>query len=234
MTPVPCATLRAQIEAILAAWGMPAPTRRITAEAMADTDLLGIDSHGISMLPMYEKLRQAGTLRLAAEPRVVRETPAAAVIDAGAGLGHPAAAMAADLAAEKARALGIGAVGVVNSHHFGAAGSVRPARGRRRLLWACRLLRPRRAGGADRRGGTHAGHQSHRLRRPASRGCPFCPGHGHQHDGGEQGEGACPAGQSRCPPAGVVDGAGQPVTDPEAAWALIGGAVAAGRRPEGG
>jgi LDH2 family malate/lactate/ureidoglycolate dehydrogenase len=45
-----------------------------------------------------------------------------ALIDAGAGLGHPAAVMGARLAADKAAAHGLGGVGVTNSHHFGPAG----------------------------------------------------------------------------------------------------------------
>ena len=55
-------------------------------------------------------------------PRVVRETPVTALIDADAGLGHPAAVMGMELAIAKARLSGLAAVSVFNSHHFGAAG----------------------------------------------------------------------------------------------------------------
>ena len=122
MRHLPFDTLLAQIDAVLAAWGMPDETRRVAARAMAETDLMGVDSHGISMLPMYETLRSTGALDVAAIPRLLRETPATAMLDAGAGLGHPAAAAAMDLAIAKAKTVGIGAAGVVNSHHFGAAG----------------------------------------------------------------------------------------------------------------
>lgn len=212
---------------------MPAATRRITAEAMADTDLLGIDSHGISMLPMYEKLLQAGTLRLTAEPRVIRETPAAAVIDAGAGLGHPAAAMAADLAAEKARALGIGAVGVVNSHHFGAAGwyarRVAAAGCCGLVVSSARGVLVVPTGGAEPMLGTNP----IAFAAPLPEGAPFCLDMATSTTAANKVK--VHALQGKALPAGwVVDGAGRPVTEPAAAWALIGGAVAAGRRPEGG
>ncbi len=118
----PADLVREQIEAVLGAWGMPEDKRRQTAELMVETDLMGIDLHGVSMLILYEKMHQAGQLRLAAEPRIVRETAATALIDGGAGLGHPVATMAMELAIAKAEAHDIGAVSVFNSHHFGACG----------------------------------------------------------------------------------------------------------------
>jgi LDH2 family malate/lactate/ureidoglycolate dehydrogenase len=103
-----------------------------TVEAMLYADLAGIDSHGLSMLMMYEQGVRAGKLDLQARPRLVRDGPATALVDAGAGLGHPAAVKAMHLAIDKALAVGIGAVGVRNSHHFGAAGyyaALAPERG---------------------------------------------------------------------------------------------------------
>lgn len=114
--------VRAQILAILTAWGMPEDLAAETAGIMVDTDLAGVDSHGIGMLPMYEGMRRAGQLRLDARPRALQEKAAVALVDGGAGLGHPAAAFAMRLAIRKAKEGGIGAVGVFNSHHFGAAG----------------------------------------------------------------------------------------------------------------
>jgi len=116
------AAVREQILAILGAWGMPADLAAETAEVMLETDLAGVDSHGIGMLASYERMRRAGQVQLAARPRVVREGPAMALVDGGAGLGHPVAAFAMRLAVQKAKQGGVGVVSVVNSHHFGAAG----------------------------------------------------------------------------------------------------------------
>jgi len=115
-------TIRTQIDAILAAWGMAEEPRRASAEVMVETDLRGVDSHGISMLPMYDEMRRQGKLRMAPEVRTLRETPTTALIDAGAGLGHHPSRLAMGLAVEKARGVGVAVVGVANSHHFGAAG----------------------------------------------------------------------------------------------------------------
>jgi LDH2 family malate/lactate/ureidoglycolate dehydrogenase len=115
-------SVRAQILSILQAWGSPLHLAETTADIMVETDLSGVDSHGISMLMAYEELLRQGQLRIAGEPHLRRDFAATALVDGADGLGHPAAFMAMKLAIEKARAFGVGAVGVVNSHHFGAAG----------------------------------------------------------------------------------------------------------------
>ena len=114
--------IKAQIVSLLDAWGMDADLVRDTAHVMTDTDLSGVDSHGISMLMDYNQSRLSGKLNLHAKPHVVRQTPVTAVVDADAGLGHPAALMGMNLAIERARSMGVGMVVVRNSHHFGAAG----------------------------------------------------------------------------------------------------------------
>jgi LDH2 family malate/lactate/ureidoglycolate dehydrogenase len=119
---VPEAALRAQIEGVLAAWGMAPELITPTADVMTDTDLAGIDSHGISMLPYYETILARGELDLTAHPAVVRDTAVTALVDARSGLGHPAGVMGMRLAVEKALQVGVGVVSVANSHHFGAAG----------------------------------------------------------------------------------------------------------------
>ena len=114
--------VRAQIVAILAAWGMDPALIETTANVMIATDLSGVDSHGVSMLMDYDNSRTNGKLNLQARPRVVRENVVTALVDADAGLGHPAAALGMELAIKKAKAAGVGVVTVRNSHHFGAAG----------------------------------------------------------------------------------------------------------------
>jgi len=114
--------VRAQIASILTAWGMAPYDVEVAAEVMVETDLAGVDSHGVSMLTMYDDLRLLGHLNFQAKPRIVREAPAVAAIDADNGLGHPVGVRAMGLAMLKAQACGIGAVTVFNSAHFGATG----------------------------------------------------------------------------------------------------------------
>ena len=120
---VPATAIRAQILGILTAWGMPQENAETTATVMVETDLLGVDSHGLSMLMTYEEGVQAGRIQITAQPKVVRDTGPTALLDAGDGLGHPVSALAMNMAVDKALQYGVGIVGVVNSHHFGAAGA---------------------------------------------------------------------------------------------------------------
>ena len=119
---VPAERIRSQILSIFDAWGMDADIARTAAEVMVETDLAGVDSHGVSMLMDYDDYRRRGRLNLKARPKVVREGPVTALIDADAGLGHPAAVMGMKLAIRKAAETQVGVVTVFNSHHFGAAG----------------------------------------------------------------------------------------------------------------
>jgi LDH2 family malate/lactate/ureidoglycolate dehydrogenase len=114
--------VREQIVSILESWGMDREIVRTAAEVMVETDLAGVDSHGVSMLMDYESSKSKGKLNLKARPRVVKETAVTALVDADAGLGHPAAVMGMKLAIDKAKAMGVAVVSVFNSHHFGAAG----------------------------------------------------------------------------------------------------------------
>jgi LDH2 family malate/lactate/ureidoglycolate dehydrogenase len=114
--------VRQQIVNILRSWKMAEDLVQTTAEAMVETDLMGVDSHGISMLMAYESRMREGKLNVQARPTIVRETPAMALVDGGAGLGHPVSVFAMNLAVDKALKIGVAGVGVRNSHHFGATG----------------------------------------------------------------------------------------------------------------
>ena len=120
--PAPYETHRAQIEAILLGWGMPEDNAAQTAEILSWADLHGVDSHGLSMLPGYDRLRRNGRIRVDARPAIVRETPVSALVNGGGGLGHVPAQFAMATAIAKARASGMAAVAVRNSAHFGACG----------------------------------------------------------------------------------------------------------------
>ncbi len=114
--------LHRQATAVLTAWKIAPDDVQMIADVMIDTDLRGVDSHGVSMLPMYAQMRAAGQINPEAKPRVVRETAIMALIDADAGLGHAVSLKAMNLAVDKCLEHGCGIVSVYNSHHFGAAG----------------------------------------------------------------------------------------------------------------
>ena len=120
--PAPYETHRAQLKAILLAWGMPEENAETTADILGWADLHGVDSHGISMLPGYDRLRRAGRANMSARPRIIKETPVSALVDGDGGLGHVSARFAMQVAIDKAKQSGMAIAAVRNSAHFGATG----------------------------------------------------------------------------------------------------------------
>lgn len=116
------AALEHLIRTVFTTWGLSPESASTAAHVMTDTDLAGIDSHGLAMLPAYERLLNAGDLNIAAVPEIVSEGPSHAALDGHGGLGHIAATRAVDLASTMAEKTGTGVVTVRNSHHFGAVG----------------------------------------------------------------------------------------------------------------
>ncbi|MBR0668923.1 Ldh family oxidoreductase [Roseomonas hellenica] len=122
MIHVSAALLHRQIVAVFTCWGMAADAAAAAADVMVETDLSGVDSHGIGMLPHYQRLFAEGRLDPKAAPVVLRDNPCMVLVDARHGLGHVAALKAMELAIEKARQSGLGLAGVTGSNHYGAAG----------------------------------------------------------------------------------------------------------------
>ncbi len=102
--------------------GIPEEDARITAGVLVAADLRGIDSHGVARLRRYVNGLRDGVMVARPQVQVVTETPATALIDAGAGLGQPVSYRAMEKAIQKARDLGAGFVTVRNSNHYGIAG----------------------------------------------------------------------------------------------------------------
>lgn len=119
---IPSGVWREQIFSILQAWEMEATQAKIIAEVLHAADLMGIDSHGATLLPLYDAQIRSGGATARPEIRVVHEKAAVALIDGGAGFGQVPGMMAVDLAAERAESFGIAAVAIRNSNHYGAAG----------------------------------------------------------------------------------------------------------------
>lgn len=114
--------VRKQLEEIFTAWGMNETYRGICLRQVLEADLMGIDSHGLGMVPTYENNRLTGKMIVNPDVQVLEDHQAMALVDAGHGMGHIAATRAMEMAMEKARKFGVGAVSVRNSNHYGAAG----------------------------------------------------------------------------------------------------------------
>ena len=219
--------IRQQLGSVLRAWGMSDADADTTAEMMLETDLRGVDSHGISMLPTYDREFRSGRLNMRPVFKTVREGPAMALIDADASLGHPVSVHAMNLAVDKCRETGVAVVSVFNSHHFGAAGCYSRIAADRGVIGMVT---------ASTRGVTLVptfaaepvmGTNPLAFAAPARRNPPFEL---------DMATTTVAAGKVKVyklnhrplPPGWVVDGSGQPVTDAEEAFRYV------FERPEGG
>ncbi|HXM57960.1 MAG TPA: Ldh family oxidoreductase [Candidatus Dormibacteraeota bacterium] len=108
---------------VFEAAGAPADVADHVAGHLVASNLAGHDSHGVLRIPWYLGHVRRGWLRPAARPRVVEERPAAALVSGEWGFGHPAATVAIDAAAERARRHGLGAAALVRGTHIGRLGT---------------------------------------------------------------------------------------------------------------
>ena len=119
---VPHEAMHATVAAIFEALDCPAEDARRCADTLLYADLRGIDSHGVSnMMPIYVAMLKQGYVNPAPHMQVLQEADATATIDSDRGLGLTIGPQCMDLAIEKARRCGIGAVVATNGRHFGAA-----------------------------------------------------------------------------------------------------------------
>ena len=113
--------VRFTIDALMA-MGVPPDDAPIIADVLITSDLWGIRSHGVAHLKMYHERMQAGLQLPVTAWTVVRDTPTTAVVDGSNGMGMVIGYHAMQMAIEKARLHGLGAVAVRNSSHYGIAG----------------------------------------------------------------------------------------------------------------
>lgn len=100
--------LEAFVRAALLALGLPEADARLGAEYMVWANLRGVDSHGVNRLPWVVWMATEGHLNPRPQMRILRETPATALLDGDRGLGPVTATYAMSLATEKARISGLG------------------------------------------------------------------------------------------------------------------------------
>ena len=132
------AALRRTVTQIFEKLGVSPEDSAEGADVLTMTDLRGVETHGVSnMLRAYVRDYKARKLDPRPGWRVVRESPATAVIDAERRLGIIVGPKAMRLAVEKARNVGVGVVTVCNSGHFGAIGHYAMQAARHDMVGVC-------------------------------------------------------------------------------------------------
>lgn len=114
--------LRRQLAAIFTAWGFDPAHIDDIVTLMVESDLRGIDSHGVGKIKLYEKHFHEGRINPTPKLRLVGDLPALALVDGDNGMGHLSSKFAMETAIAKARDEGVGVVSVRHSYHIGACG----------------------------------------------------------------------------------------------------------------
>jgi L-2-hydroxycarboxylate dehydrogenase (NAD+) len=114
--------LRSFIKDVLVKCGVPPADAEICADVIIESDIRGIESHGIGRLKYYYDRIKAGQHKVVTDFEIVKEGPTTAVIDGHHGMGMVIAKRSMQMAIDKAKEYGMGSVAVRNSTHFGIAG----------------------------------------------------------------------------------------------------------------
>lgn len=102
--------------------GVPEREADIVADLLARSDLRGIETHGVTRLPIYIQRLQKGYVRAECQLTILKEKGPMVYANAHGSMGHVVAFKAMEKAIEKAEENGIGWVSVKDSGHFGVAG----------------------------------------------------------------------------------------------------------------
>ena len=123
LTAVTRESLDAFVQAVLTTIGVPAEDAEIFGGALLFSEQRFHPGHGqgVKRLRRYQERIRQGLVDPKGPWKVVRESPALALVDAHNGIGTVAATRAMRLAVEKAKVCGVGQVIVRNSTHFGSS-----------------------------------------------------------------------------------------------------------------
>ncbi|MET1152619.1 Ldh family oxidoreductase [Arthrobacter sp.] len=106
---------------ILQAHGVPKDDAVLVADSLIQADVWGHQSHGVLRLPWYVERIREGAMTAVTSPETLVDTGAVLLLDGRDGIGQVLTERARTEAVARARAHGVGAVGVRNSNHFGTA-----------------------------------------------------------------------------------------------------------------
>jgi uncharacterized oxidoreductase len=113
-------------ERIFRASGIPDDQAGMLSAHLVESNLMGHDSHGVIRIPAYIEQIEKGSFKPCGDFAIVRESPAACVIDAGGCIGIVMAYRAMEMAVDRARKHTFGAVAVHNCGHIGRLGAFPP------------------------------------------------------------------------------------------------------------
>ena len=113
-------TLTTFVSALFANAGMKEKDAAFHARALVQTNLWGVDSHGVLRVPIYLKRMRSGAINPQPDINSIKGSFGLEVLDGDDGPGFIVGRDAMLRAIELAEQFNIGAVGAIRSNHFGA------------------------------------------------------------------------------------------------------------------
>src|SRR5688500_6635536 len=110
--PVDAAKLEKLIQAVYEHTGVPKDKAAFMGQCLVDADLSGVHSPGSRCAPTYARSLRSGGINAKAEPKIVQDRGATAIVDGDRGVGHIAVAFAMELAIKKAKEHGTATVSI--------------------------------------------------------------------------------------------------------------------------
>ena len=107
---------------IFAAQGTPEDEAAMVAEQLVESNLVGLDSHGVVRIPLYTRWIGEGVIRPGAPVSVVREEGGTAIVDCGRNFGQVGALRTIEVAIDKAKVNKVACVVSQNCCHVGRLG----------------------------------------------------------------------------------------------------------------
>lgn len=115
------AHLKRFCQVVLEGIGMNRENAHVVADSLINANLEGVDSHGISRLPIYVKRFMDQRITLNPHVQMVKKSPSVLLVDGDHGLGHISSYRAILEGMKMAKKSGVTAVAIKNSNHFGTA-----------------------------------------------------------------------------------------------------------------
>ncbi|MBB5422138.1 putative oxidoreductase [Paraburkholderia sp. JPY158] len=119
---IPADQLHGYVRAIWQRAGSAPREAELIADHLVAANLTGHDSHGVGMIPRYVESLADQQLQLNRHADVVKDAGAVLTVEGGKGFGQVIAFEAMERGIERARRLGICAVGLRGAHHIGRIG----------------------------------------------------------------------------------------------------------------
>lgn len=119
---IPADQLHAYVRAIWEQAGSTPREAGLVADHLVAANLTGHDSHGVGMIPRYVASLADAQLQLNLHAQVVKDAGAVLTVEGARGFGQVVAFEAMEQGIERAKRLGICAVGLRGAHHIGRIG----------------------------------------------------------------------------------------------------------------